>query len=173
MDDRQLKDLDLTDDEDMPFDRFQLRPLVPRPALATRRTLPTEELSLLTEALDRVVDVATLRGLDAPGPIYLRHFHQDALTSDVEIGIFVEEAVEGHGDVYPVALPTGHAATVLYRGPFAHLPEAVLALRHWAEGLGRPVRGPAFEILCLSPPWAEDPDDSEALVILPLAAELD
>lgn len=149
------------------------REVIPMPALAVRVQLATADLGQLLPEVDRVQALAERRGITLPGPVFLRHFHQDVYRSDVEIGLFLSEAVEGEGDIYPLRLPTGHVATLLFRGRFSDVPEAAAELTRWAEALGRRTQGPVFEILVGAPDDAEDTAVPETLLILPLESDLD
>ena len=84
----------------------------------------------------------------------------------IDVGVQVESALPGNGEVVPVTSPGGLVATTAHIGPYAKLGEASSALHEFCRTHDHPIAGPTWEVYG---DWTDDPSklrtDVFALVV--------
>lgn len=85
----------------------------------------------LGHAFGAVAQALAAQGAGPCGMPFARYRPGDDGGWDVEAGFPVETPVTAAGDVVPATLPGGHAARVLYRGPYDGVAAAYEAAEKW------------------------------------------
>ena len=65
---------------------------------------------------------------------------------NVEIGVELDAAFAGAGEVIASSTPTGDVAVTIHRGPYQTLNQANAAIRQWCAANGRTLAGPSWEL---------------------------
>jgi len=149
-----------------------------RPTIAVRLSVPFSELDLgavFARELPRLAGHLMSAGGSFGGAPYGR-YHAWGETVDVEVGIPVEELLDGQpplgdvpaGSIGASELPAGPAAVAIHRGPYDSLASTYDALREWIATLGR-VAGPGpWESYIDDPAEVMDPAQPRTEVTFPL-----
>jgi effector-binding domain-containing protein len=124
--------------------QVKIEQLSSRPLAVVRRKAGSHELAkVVPEACGEVWNVVRSQKIVGAG----RHV---ALYLDgeinLEVGVEVEIAFAGHGEVVGSATPAGTVATAVHFGPYNRLHEAHQAIRQWCADHGYVPAGPNWEI---------------------------
>lgn len=65
---------------------------------------------------------------------------------NLEVGVELDAAFAGHGEVVGSAIPSGTVATATHLGPYGGLPRAHGAIRDWCANRGHALAGPNWEV---------------------------
>ncbi|HKU10812.1 MAG TPA: GyrI-like domain-containing protein [Sinomonas sp.] len=148
----------------------QLRTVQPRKLAAVRREVaPNEVGSAWGPALGKVWEfIRKQPDLWADGHNVFVYHHSNEPGAPVvcDFGVEVTRAFEPVGEVHPTETPGGEAVVAVYRGPYAGLNEAYVAIDEWTTARGRDSAGLSWEIYGDPTP---DPTDTETTVVLLLA----
>jgi effector-binding domain-containing protein len=72
----------------------------------------------------------------------------------IDVGVQVESALPGNGEVVPVTTPGGLVVTTMHLGPYDKLGDASSALHEYCKTHDHPIAGPTWEEYG---DWNEDP----------------
>jgi effector-binding domain-containing protein len=116
---------------------------IPRPTAVVRRTAVLRDLpKVIPEACGLVWN--TLRGAGIRGGRNVALYLDDQFT--LEIGVELDGAFAGEGEVVPSHLPAGRVAVATHLGPYPHLVEAHDAIQAWCAAHGHTLAGPCWEL---------------------------
>jgi effector-binding domain-containing protein len=65
---------------------------------------------------------------------------------NLEVGVELDRAFAGSGEVVASTTPAGHVATATHYGPYGQLGAVHQAIQHWCRSNGLKLAGPSWEI---------------------------
>ena len=77
--------------------------------------------------------------------VVYRHFDRATGVMTIDVGVQVESALPGNGEVVPTTTPGGLVATTVHVGPYDKLGEASSALHEFCSTHDHPIAGPTWE----------------------------
>jgi effector-binding domain-containing protein len=77
--------------------------------------------------------------------VVYRNFDRAAGVMTIDVGVQVESALPGNGEVVPTTTPGGLVATTAHIGPYDKLGEASSALHEFCSTHDHPISGPTWE----------------------------
>ena len=77
--------------------------------------------------------------------VVYRNFERTSGVMTIDVGVQVESALPGNGEVVPVTIPGGLVATTVHIGPYDKLGEASRALHEFCNTHDHPIIGPSWE----------------------------
>jgi len=139
--------------------QVELKKLEQQPVLAIHRDVPVAQIpEVMQQAIPAVFAYAASHG-GVPKLVYARYYDVRPEKASMDIGMILDGAIAGEGEVEAKNLPAGDAACVLYVGPYEAMEPAYRAIEDWMKANRREPAGGAWE-LYLSDPQSE-PDPSE------------
>jgi effector-binding domain-containing protein len=134
-----------------------------------RGVVPTGELpSFFDRSFSALGAAMTQLGATPSGPAFAYYLRPPEVTSELEVGFPVDEAVERGGDVVPSRLPGGRVATVVHRGGYDGLGESWRRLQEWVAQQGLTTAPGFWEVYLTEPTPDGDPAANRTALYLPL-----
>ena len=134
-----------------------LQHALPRTIAAVRARLPVRQVKVVfRDYLDQVYAAGRAGGVKLDGQnVFVYHPVADqADSADVAFGVGAAAPFAAHGQVQPVELPIGNAATTTHWGDYARLGAAHDAVIDWCRTNGHQLSGTRWEIYGH---WTDDP----------------
>lgn len=154
-----------------PSYRIDVIELTAQPAIAIRGSAVPEKLEAeLAIVFPRLVAHAIGQGLELAGPPLVRYHVRSSKLIEYEAGLPVLKPGATSGDIQPIELPAGPAATTVHTGPYERLERAHAALDAWVRARGRRAAGPPWEVFLTNPLTERDAKKWRTKVFLPLVA---
>jgi hypothetical protein len=150
----------------MPVVSVSLDHVQPRTLAAVRReVMPGAVGSAWGPAVSKVWDF--IRGqpglwTDGHNIFVYHHPQQPGMPIACDFGVEVTRTFEAAGEVYATETPGGEAVVAVYRGPYAGMNEAYVAIEDWMSANHRQSGGHAWEIYGDPTP---DPAGTETTVV--------
>lgn len=115
-------------------------------AVVRRRARPAELSRVVPDACGMVWGV--IRAHQVPGAGRNVAVYRDCRDGqiDLEVGVEIDEAFGGHGDVGASATPAGVVATATHDGPYGTLHRTHDAVLSWVRTNGHTLAGASWEI---------------------------
>src|SRR6186713_2962218 len=86
--------------------------------------------------------------------VVYRNFDRATGVMIIDVGVQVEAALPGNGEVVPIKSPGGLVAATAHIGPYAKLGDASSALHEFCRTHDHPITGPTWEVYG---DWIDDP----------------
>lgn len=118
-----------------------------QPTVYVRTTVPVSELTgAQGQALGALHTFLSERTMRPAGPPYVRYHTFGDTSTDVEVGVPIDTATEGAGQVVTGELPGGPVAYLVHIGSHGGLGQAYERLASTVNEAGREAAGPAWEV---------------------------
>jgi effector-binding domain-containing protein len=133
---------------------------VSRPIAVVRRRVDSRTLSkVVPEGCGLVWNAVKAARLENPGRHIAIYRGADGGWVDLEVGVELDQAFQGMGEVAASVVPAGDAAAVTHFGPYGGLGAAHRSILEWCAANGRTPAGTNWEVYgnWLSA-WNADPD---------------
>jgi len=98
--------------------------------------------------------------------VVYRDFDRAAGVMTIDVGVQVEAALPGDGEVVPVKTPGGLVVTTTHIGPYDKLGAASSALHEFCNTHDHPIAGPTWEEYG---DWSDDPSKLRTAVLVVVA----
>ena len=109
----------------------------------------------ITSNLDKVWAYLRANGASTGHNVVVyRNFDRASGVMTIDVGVQVESALPGNGEVVPVTTPGGLVATTAHIGRYDKLGEASSALHEFCRTHDHPIVGPTWEVYG---DWTDDP----------------
>jgi len=143
------------------------------PAISIKDSVTYDELGPFMETYMPQMYLYAIRqgGKIAGHPYSIYHsWDTTGLPFLVEVGIPLEELIEGEGMMQPAKTPGGEAVKAVYNGPYENLIEVYTALEQYIAvmKLDDDIAGMAYEVYVTDPAEEPDPQKWETHVFFPL-----
>ena len=148
----------------------RLEQLASRPLAVVRQCAKPHELSkVVPEACGTVWSVVRAQQVPGAGR-HVAVYLDDVINLDV--GVELDAAFVGHGEVVGSATPSGLVATTTHYGPYGRLGEAHEAIQRWSQDSVYTRAGPQWEIYGhWKDEWNSDPSKIRTDIIYLLVAD--
>lgn len=124
-----------------------LHQLEAQPLVSIRGTVPIAQLgAAMGERLKALTGYLRSHGVQPTGAPCVRYHSFGETEADFELGIPVERAAAGEGEIVSGLLPGGPAATTWHLGAHDRLGEAYSRIQTWLQAQSREPSGPAWEV---------------------------
>lgn len=148
-----------------------------QPYVALRTIVSMQEIGTKVPPLiPRVYSWLGEKGAQPAGALFFRYLRMEDGQLDLEIGVPVQRALDGDGEIGSATFPAGKYAVTRYRGPYDGLPKAWNAFEQWREEAGvhemgqvtpdGAVRGARAEHYVVGPDDVQDPQQWETELVL-------
>ncbi|MFC5821044.1 GyrI-like domain-containing protein [Nonomuraea harbinensis] len=130
-----------------PDETVAFKTLSPQPVISVRRTVPVAELpQTQAESLTALWTHLGELGVGPAGSPYVRYHTFGETETDVEVGVPVQDAAAGMGEVAAGELPGGPAVTTWHLGAHDRLAGAYERLTAWTGAAPYEPEGGAWEV---------------------------
>lgn len=164
-----LHHLDTADRRSVMTTPVTRKQLTPTAALVIRRKTAMSEIAqTLGECLPRVFAWAQQHGVPFAGPPFTRYVEVGRGMMTIEGGMPIAAPSQGEGDIEPIELPGGPAATAIHHGSYETLHATYVVIEKWIAEQKLEVAGPPWEVYLTDPGTTPDPQDWRTEIVFPL-----
>ena len=144
-----------------------LKDLGPQWIVSIREVIPGfRTIGALFGKLYGVLGAMALQGV-AAAVFHDQEFKEHEI--DVEVGVFLKQAVAVSGPLSVRELPSATAASIVHHGAFSRISEAYQAVLHWIDANGYRQAGPTRELfLHVSQPASRDDESNVTEIQVPV-----
>jgi len=123
--------------------RVEMIPSARPTAIVRRRATMAQLPKVIPEACGTVWNMVKARGIKGAGR-HVAVYLDDEM--NLEIGVEVEEPIQGDDELIASSLPSGRVVTTVHFGPYQQLKAAHQAIQDWCKANGQELVRPCWEV---------------------------